>query len=55
MSQSGGDIATITCTAKLSSIPDNVKDKLGLNMLFDVGGCLDYTNALVEMSDNLGE
>ena len=55
MTESGGDIATITCTAKLDNIPDNVKDKLGLNVLFDVGGCMEYTTAVVEVSENLGE
>lgn len=54
MTESGGDIVTITCTASLDSIPDALEDKLGLSVLFDVGGCVEYTTAVVEVSDNLG-
>ena len=55
LSESGGDIVTITCTAKLDSIPETLQDKLGLNVLFDVGGCMEYTDAVMEVSDNTGE
>lgn len=55
MTESGGDIVTITCTASLDSIPDALEDKLGLSVLFDVGGCMEYTTAVVEVSDNIGQ
>ena len=55
MTESGGDIATITCTATLDSIPDALQDKLGLSVLFDVGGCVEYTTAVVEVSENIGK
>ncbi|XP_063686077.1 uncharacterized protein LOC134819859 [Bolinopsis microptera] len=54
LTESGGDIVTITCTSKLDSIPETLQEKLGLNVLFDVGGCMEYTDAVVEVSDNTG-